>query len=306
MYVPFFTSSRKSKRSINTLERRKGGGGKGGAKGGGGGGGSSGGGSSGGKASSVPLSGSSKSTGGKSSASAYGNGGGKSSTIPSGQPFAGRVQGGGSRNNVYGSSTYGSGYPIGSSALGYGVAGAGFPFFFWPVVWGGGLGYGGAYLYNHDYGNSDNPDRPGGPMVLATFNSPTSNSTFRLLADNSTATSLIQSVDSSCTLGPSSTFTVPYNPNDTFAPRPEEAVQYYRASSVVLSLDGYNDTTVLQENPTGPDVPLPGWVDSTTLDCLNQTIGAAVPLIDGASTRWSSPGFGLIALVWVMCSYLVL
>ena len=46
--------------------------------------------------------------------------------------------------------TYGSGYPSGYSSVGRGVGGLGFPFYFWPVVWGGGLGYGGAYLYNHE------------------------------------------------------------------------------------------------------------------------------------------------------------
>lgn len=42
---------------------------------------------------------------------------------------------------------YGSGYPGVASR---GVGGLGFPFVFWPVIWGGGLGYGGAYLYNHE------------------------------------------------------------------------------------------------------------------------------------------------------------
>lgn len=41
--------------------------------------------------------------------------------------------------------TYGSGYPGVNSR---GVSGLGFPFIFWPVVWGGGLGYGAAYLHD--------------------------------------------------------------------------------------------------------------------------------------------------------------
>ncbi|KIM48790.1 hypothetical protein M413DRAFT_86133 [Hebeloma cylindrosporum] len=97
MFVPFF-----SKRS---LARRKGGGGGGrgggGSSGGGGGGKGSGGSGSGGggaagRSSPISSSGSSK------SATSYGSGGGKASTIPSGQLFAGRTSGGGTRSEVYG------------------------------------------------------------------------------------------------------------------------------------------------------------------------------------------------------------
>lgn len=226
--------------------------------------------------------------------------------------------------------TYGSGYPAGYTTPGRGVAGAGFPFYFWPVVWGGGLGYGGAYLYNHEvitdpvytssssshetqlfqYGNSDNPDRPGGPMTVANFPSNTTNSTFHVLADNTTVTALIATITSNCT-GISQNFSrVPafYNSSNPFAPRPEQAVQYYRSSSVVLTLDGYNDTTALQENSTGPDVPIPSWADMTLLNCLNDTIGLSVPLVDAATTTTfnfasmtQSPAMGLLGLLWTLC-----
>lgn len=43
---------------------------------------------------------------------------------------------------------YGSGYP---GVAGRGVANRGFPFYFWPVVWGGGAGVGtAAYLHDED------------------------------------------------------------------------------------------------------------------------------------------------------------
>ena len=48
----------------------------------------------------VPLGGSG--AGGRNTATAYGFGGGPPSTIPAGQPFSGRSQGGGTRNDVYG------------------------------------------------------------------------------------------------------------------------------------------------------------------------------------------------------------
>lgn len=172
MFVPFITS-----RNSQPLYRRKGGGGKGGSKGGssgsdsGGSSGSSGskGGSSGttssaGKGSvNKPVSGS---TGGTSrTSSAYGSGGGSPVTIPSGQLFAGRTSGGGTRSQVFGTRqvsppfpslcifsnihgnfrTYGSGY---AGVNNRGVGGLGFPFIFWPIVWGGSLGYGAAYLHD--------------------------------------------------------------------------------------------------------------------------------------------------------------
>ncbi|KDQ52173.1 hypothetical protein JAAARDRAFT_62106 [Jaapia argillacea MUCL 33604] len=304
MFVPFLSTPRD--RSKRSLYRRKGGGGKGGGSSGKGGG-SSGSGSKGGGTSSVGLSGG-KTANGKSSATAYGSGGGKVTTIPSGQPFAGRTAGGASRSQVYGTRSYGSGYP-GTSGLG--VAGRGFPFYFWPIVWGGGLGIGGAYLFDHEYGDPTNSSRPGGALYQASFISIEQNSTFHVLADNSTLTSLISSIQSNCSFDLSSSSPTPsaYYSNST-SPRPEQAIQYYRSSSVVLTLDGYNNTAALtagadgNDNVTVTDVPLPGWVNGTTMDCLNQTIGAAVPLIDGASSlRWgasSGLSMGVLGFGWVV------
>ena len=104
---------------------------------------------------------------GKKSASLYGNGGGRISTITSGL-FAGRTVGGATRTNVFGNRygldepffdiplifitlshshrKYGSGYP------GYpiGVAGYGFPFFFWPLAFSGSYVYGAHYIHTHE------------------------------------------------------------------------------------------------------------------------------------------------------------
>ncbi|KAI0069513.1 hypothetical protein K474DRAFT_1702573 [Panus rudis PR-1116 ss-1] len=237
--------------------------------------GSKGGGASAGSGSSVggrttsSLSGSSPRSG--STVSTYNRGGGSKTTIPSGQPFAGRDAGGGIRDQVFGSRTYGSGYPDTYSAPGRGVGGLGFPFFFWPLAWGGGLGYGAAYLHTHEYGDPDNSSRPGGPMTTSAFVSASSNSTFHLLSDNTTVTDLIPAIVSNCTqfnlnANASSSSPSPYNSSDPFQPRPEQVIQYFRGSSVALTLDGYNDTTALLDNPSGPDVPIPSWVDGTLMD----------------------------------------
>jgi hypothetical protein len=69
----------------------------------------------------------------------------------------------------------------------------------------------------------------------------------------------------------------------------------------VLTLDGYNDTAALSNDTNAPDTPLPTNIDTTLLDCLNQTIGLSVPLVDAAGARWTAaPGMGAIGLFWVV------
>ncbi|KAJ7717499.1 hypothetical protein B0H14DRAFT_2643556 [Mycena olivaceomarginata] len=84
----------------------------------------------------------------------YNKGGGKAISISSGL-FAVRMQGGGTRDEIWGSRTYGSGYP-GSFARG--VDNKGFPFYFWPISWGNGTAYGSNALdmYTGEYGQPDN------------------------------------------------------------------------------------------------------------------------------------------------------
>ncbi|KAI0365780.1 hypothetical protein BV20DRAFT_972680 [Pilatotrama ljubarskyi] len=307
MYVPVITNL------SQRLHPRKGGGGRGGGGGGGKSGGSKGStgssgsdgssgssGSVGSRGASVPVSGS---TVGRSNAVSYGSGTTKVVTIPAGQPFAGRSSGGATRGQVFGSQTYGSGYP---GASGLGVAGRGFPFVFWPVIWGGGLGYGAAYLHaNHEYGEPNNSSRPGGPMTQAAFSSNSTNTTFHVVADNSTVTALIASIKANCTVASNSSSTpLAFNGNAS-DPKPEQAVQYYRASSVVLTLDGYNDTTSLTNDTNAPHVPLPTNIDTTLLNCLNSTIGQAVPLFEddsenSAVSSLAMPGTSLIGLAYLL------
>ncbi|KAJ7635285.1 hypothetical protein FB45DRAFT_482994 [Roridomyces roridus] len=325
MYVPFITELHE------TLVRRKGGGASSGGKGGGSsssagkgsssssGKGSSSSGSSrsgssssgssrsgssssssrpGGSTKSVPIAGSSQKVTG------YTFGGGKVSNIPSGQPFAGRSQGGGNRNQIWGSRTYGSGYP---GYSGRGVSNLGFPFYFWPLVWGTTIGYGASgYLdESHEYGNPDNTTRPGGPQITAAWqsNSTTPPTTLRVISDNTTVLSLMAAVSSNCSayLLPSSittdanasTVALQFNISNN---KPEETVQYYRASSVALTLDGYNNSAVFAADNTTADTPLPDGIDAKMLDCVNQTIGMAVPLVGAASKRHDLDNWALLTL----------
>ncbi|KAK1232626.1 hypothetical protein PQX77_004247 [Marasmius sp. AFHP31] len=327
MFIPFI-STFSTKRRRSGLDRRAGGGGGGGGGGGRGGstGGSGSGRSGGGGSSSGGRSGGS--TGSRSPSISTGNGGsgsskpissistggGPVSQISSGA-FAGRSIGGGSRSQVYGTRQYGSGYP---GVTGAGVAGRGFPFYFWPVTWGAAAGAGtAAYYHNRDdeYGRPDNTSRPGGTMTYATFD--VGNSTmYHLLADNATVSSLIISINSKCsgyTITANTTLSAttsdmlkPYDASAPNATKPENVIQYYRASSVALALDGYNNSAVFSNDTNAPDTPLPTGLNTSALDCLNQTIGASAPLVRNAAVGRNSTGVLYDPLVSLMLLMVVL
>ncbi|KAJ7513078.1 hypothetical protein B0H11DRAFT_17357 [Mycena galericulata] len=235
----------------------------------------------------------------------YNNGGGKTITIPSGNLFAGRTEGGATRGQIWGNRGVGSGYP------GYysrGVSDRGFPFYFWPMVWATDEedDSDSSYMYTNEYGQPDNTTRPGGPQAIAVFQSNSTGTTFRVVSDNSTVAALMSDISANCSswLIPSSitnfTTTLPTPFNVSAAPaEPEQVVQYYRASSVALTLDGYNNSAVYAPENSTTDTPLPAGIDTNLLECLNATIGLAVPLVGGAPGRpaLSAPGVGILALV---------
>ena len=144
-------------------------------------------------------------------------------------------------------------------------------------------------------------------MMTAAFTSSSPATTFRIVSDNTTVQALIQDITGNCSssnlVSPDSIVATTYNDSLT-APVPEQVVQYYRASTVALSLDGYNDTAALDAQGE-PDTPLPTNIDTTLLDCLNQTIAAAVPLV-GGGLQWTPPPstglLGIAYLVWSLSS----
>ncbi|KAH6918314.1 hypothetical protein BKA70DRAFT_1246842, partial [Coprinopsis sp. MPI-PUGE-AT-0042] len=223
------------------------------------------------------------SPGGSRGVSSYSPGGGRSVAITSG-PYSGRQQGGGTRSNVYGSKTYGSGYPGGVG--GRGTAGLGFPFVFWPLSFGA-VGFAGSYTYLHandEYGKPDDESRPGGPQTVAIIPSANSgsNTTFRFLTDRDSIDAMKPILVEKCgnfIQNKDSIATERYNGSTITPPRPEQVVQYFRGSTAALSLDGYNNTAIFEDEGT-PDVSLPANIDSDLLSCLNATIGEAIPLED--------------------------
>ena len=148
-------------------------------------------------------------------------------------------------------------------------------------------------------------------MATAAFPSNTSNTTFRILSDNQTVVDLIGTITSSCSsnLQTTNITATPYNDSNTL-PNPDQAVQYYRASSIALTLDGYNNTADLSN---GTNVPLPSNIDYSLLDCMNATIGTTAPLVNAASGSSMStsmirtaPVSGLLGLVWIIWMLLYL
>jgi hypothetical protein len=120
-------------------------------------------------------------------------------------------------------------------------------------------------------------------MVTSTYASNTT--TFYFVADNDTVTNMVSVLQQNCSSLLSSSVSntpVPYNLSDPNVPRPEETVQYYRASTAALMLEGFNNTAQLSDDTSLSDTPLPTNIDMNLLTCLNETIGAAIPLVDAA------------------------
>lgn len=91
----------------------------------------------------------------------------------------------------------------------------------------------------------------------------------------------------------------------------EQAVQYYRASSFMLALSSYNNSASLPSNapadnntaplPPSADTTLPLGTNLTFLKCLNETIGASVPIMDAEPSLWDAATFpNVMILVWLV------
>lgn len=142
-------------------------------------------------------------------------------------------------------------------------------------------------------------------MVSAAFKSGNTGTIYRVLADNITVISLSQEINNKCSslIGDSNVSPIGNN-SDSSQAQPEQALQYYRASSVVLTMDGYNNSATFGPEGT-PDTQLPNGLDTVLLDCLNNTIGSAVPLVDSGSSphpvwNWILVSFGGVALLLIL------
>ncbi|KZV91037.1 hypothetical protein EXIGLDRAFT_694120 [Exidia glandulosa HHB12029] len=226
----------------------------------------------------------------------WGSGGGDATTVPDGALFAGRTIGGGTRAQVYvGFRAKGSSEELEvyfTSGLCRGDQG--------PDLSGSIQQKFVCHLLAQ-FGAPDNSSRPGGAeyqLVVQSHAGPDPGSwqaepwTYHVVSDHKTVTSLIHTlmITANC-----ATFNTPLSAlsfnGSASEPQPENTVQYYRASSVALTLDGYNNTAALSDDATVAPVPLPSGLNQTFLECLNRTIGESVILVDAPVVN-SSPGDG--------------
>ncbi|KLO13516.1 hypothetical protein SCHPADRAFT_940308 [Schizopora paradoxa] len=249
---------------------------------------------------------------GKSTATPYSTGGGKSSILSSGM-FSGRLSGGGSRTSVYGSRVYGSGYPYGG--YGYYVSDRPFPYVFIPVP-----------IHRHYYGcdeyydNVTSTDRPGGNLVSAIVQPSydTSSVTYRLVGDNNSVSAVFAAVVANCSVANNTGSITAFTPSSDESgpwPLPEQVIQWYRASSFALTLDGYNNTAALASNQPSSnssmnftrlgDTALPANLNMTFLNCINYTTGASVPLTDPSSDKLTSGQIAGIVIGGIVSAFLL-
>ncbi|KDQ56804.1 hypothetical protein JAAARDRAFT_194760 [Jaapia argillacea MUCL 33604] len=217
--------------------------------------------------------------------SAYSPGGGSTFSLSEDSPFKGRLAGGGTRAEVYGTSRYGSGYPYGD--YGAYVDDRPFPFLFYPIpIFPG-------YYGSDMYANLNATQRLGGEItvtIIVPQASIPSREIYRIIGDQTSVSSVISSLTSSCSV--QNTSITPFNSSSNLGvyPLPEQITQWYRASSFGLSLDTYNNSASLLSNmppsnstpvlPPSADTPLPPGLNQTWLQCINTTIGASLPLVD--------------------------
>ncbi|KZV86263.1 hypothetical protein EXIGLDRAFT_653377 [Exidia glandulosa HHB12029] len=199
-----------------------------------------------------------------------GYGGGKSTTVPDGKAFAGRDIGGGNRDQIYGTAVYGSGYPYGNSSST--VAGRPFPFGYWPL-----------YVLpplpgSQEYGGSENIERPGGRMTTSRVNSKANHAAadvYFLIGDHDSVSDIGAAVNkSSC----SATAEPLVNYLSNTDVDSSEIIQWYRASSFALALQGFNTTATLS-GAANIDGMLPSTLDLSLLGCINKTIADNLPIL---------------------------
>lgn len=159
-----------------------------------------------------------------------------------------------------------------------------------------------------EYGLPTDTSRPGGALLQATLHSNSTSDVFHFIADNSTAQAVLPILRANCGLDANASSSTPFSyagnsPND---PGPINAIQYFRASSAVLTLEGYNNTAALSD---APDIsafsPIPANTDTSLLSCLNTTIGASIPLVD-APPKFHWDSLGIFLLILAGCAGLAL
>lgn len=210
-------------------------------------------------------------------------------------PFKGREFGSGGRKVIYGTRSYGSGYPYGAANAST-VGGRPFPFGAYPVYWAN------DYLGSAEYASElAEITRPGGRLAVADLHTTKERwndvdeaaEIYTLIGDRDSVASVMASMVDWCRATPQwPTLFDATSPNATL--KPENVLQYYRASSFALAFKDYNNTFAV--NPTSTDLGFDQstvlgqrQMDSLFLKCINETIAHTVPILDmGPKKGWST------------------
>jgi hypothetical protein len=233
----------------------------------------------------------------------------------SSHPFAGRSFGGATRDRLRGTRAFGSGYPYGNISSTT-ISGRPFPFGVWPLWWGQN------FMGSDEYGPQLDTVRPGGLLVVQpvtstdpTWNNITSEETYHIVADRDTNLAIMTSIVTWCHATP--LWATIFDP-ETSPIKPENVIQYYRASSFALAFKGYNNTFARQVNTEAPitdSTPLPDFVEySPFRNCVDGVIMDALPIVDsqpaddgGLGTTlgivFGIFGIPILCFFWCICRF---
>ncbi|KAH6918324.1 hypothetical protein BKA70DRAFT_1246871, partial [Coprinopsis sp. MPI-PUGE-AT-0042] len=198
-------------------------------------------------------------------------------------PLRGLYEGGADRAFIEGTQMYGSGYPDQPSR---GIKYKDFPFTFWPIIW--------EHTDNFPEFSFIKPGasnlalttyvRPGGILVTCTIDAPKDSdspqsvpATYHVISDKATIELLASRIERRCSSGLRRPLDCRFY-HDARVPRPEQVVQYYRASSAALAVVGYNNTAMWEKEGT-PDIPVPG--NYSKLECLKSVMSQELALVTG-------------------------
>ncbi|KIJ33664.1 hypothetical protein M422DRAFT_52310 [Sphaerobolus stellatus SS14] len=133
---------------------------------------------------------------------------------------------------------------------------------------------------------------------MASFQPADFSDRYYILADHTTLDSLVPMVISSCSPSSKNIISTPFINSSLSPPSPLQIIQYYRASSIALGLERYNNSRVWSNDSRVPDSLLPNIKDVRFLPCVNTSIDQNALLIDEAeSVSMSGTLMGILVLV---------
>ena len=122
---------------------------------------------------------------------------------------------------------------------------------------------------------------------------------FFFVSDSYTVNQVSNALAESCLI---SNISDPIPFNLTGNMQPGNLLQYYRGDSAAILLEGYDNSKEPSDSPNlVPNPPFPLNVSVDAWSCLNQTIGASVPLMNTAS---GFPQWAIALIVVLSCVFL--